>query len=40
MQDGPYVLVGSEEYTLAETSTLVDVLANLLTQAAIPRAAV
>lgn len=40
MQDGPYVLVGSEEYTLAETSTLVDVLTDLLAQAATPRAAV
>ncbi len=33
MQDGPYVLIGSDEYTLAETSTLVDVLSSLLTQA-------
>jgi hypothetical protein len=40
MQDGPYVLVGSEEYSLTETSTLVDVLTNLLSKAAIPRAAV
>jgi hypothetical protein len=40
MQDGPYVLIGSDEFTLVETSTLVDVLNDFLAQAAIPRAAV
>jgi hypothetical protein len=31
--DGPYVLVGDEEYTLAEASTLARVVADMLGQA-------
>jgi hypothetical protein len=39
MQDGPYVLIGSDEFTLVEASTLVDVLNDLLAQSAAPRVA-
>jgi hypothetical protein len=32
LQDGPYILVGSDEFTLGETMDLVDVLQRLVTQ--------
>lgn len=36
LQDGPYVLLGGDEYTLDEAAALLDVLTSLLEQTRIP----